>query len=231
VTVEDTGGATRATAIRNEGASSSRLTHVTAKASGGSTNVAVDTLNASPEMTDVTAAAAGGSGPNNYALYNNGSSPTLTNVTATASGGDFSIGALNNSSSPVIRDSTLEAGGGSLINRALTGDNGGTIRVDNSRLTATGGEPIVNTGSTSTMVGASRLEGESVCGTVPCAGVYDETYTFLASTCPGPRNARPPALPETNALATPQRNCLQSKSKKLTSEAKPKRADKRKPKA
>lgn len=316
VTVENTGGATRATAIWNEGASSLRLLNVTARASGGSVNVGVDTLNASPEMTDLTVTAAGGGGTDNYGLFNNGASPTVTNVTATASGGnlsqgvhnrnssspmmtdvtvtasnasngnagvwnetssspeitggritvlgtatsfnrgvfnqnssprmtgitveasggsittgianvgssptmtnvtarasggstsnhgvsstfsssptmndvtavasggDFSIGVLNDNSSPVIRDSTLEASGGNLINRALTGDNGGTIRIDNSRLSATGGEPIVNTGSTSARVGASRLDGGSVSGTVTCAGVYDENYAFFASTCP-----------------------------------------------
>ena len=134
-------------------------------------------------MTDVTIKSSGGSN-SNYSVSNFSSSPTMTDVTGTASGGDHSIGALNNNSSPVIRDSTLEASGGNLINRALTGDNGGTIRIDNSRLSATGGEPIVTTGATSARVGASRLDGGSVSGTVTCAGVYDENYAFFASTCP-----------------------------------------------
>lgn len=239
LTVENTGGATRATAVWNEGATSFRLAHVTAKASGGNTNVGVDNFNASPEITDVVAAASGGSGTNNYGLYNNNSSPTIDDLEATASGGDFNCGvcnrnssspamagviatasdgslnygvsnhgassptmiqsrvfALNGSnnygvqntdSSPIILGSTIRASGGP-DSRTLTNNNG-VVQVDSSRLVTTPANPTVfSSGSATTKVGASLLDGGSIVniGSNPmtCAGVYDENYTFFASTCP-----------------------------------------------
>jgi hypothetical protein len=239
LTVENTGGAARATAIWNEGATSFRLAHVTARASGGNTNVAVDTLNASPQITDVEAVASGGSGTTNYGLYNNNSSPTIDYASATVSGGDYNCavcnrnssspemvavaatasgGSLNNGvsnnvssspimtqirafalngsnnygvqnsgSSPVISNSSIRSSGGP-DNRALTNANG-VVQVDGSRLIAPPASPTVfSSGSATTKVGATLLDGGPITNIgsnpVTCAGVYDENYTFFASTCP-----------------------------------------------
>lgn len=146
LTVENIGGATRATAVWNEGATSFRLAHVTAKASGGSTNVAVDTLNASPEITDLEAVASGGSGTN-YGLYNNNSSPTMTDVTATASGGSLSQGVHNrNSSSPTISRATITASGAGGGNIGVDNENASSPKLTDLKITVLGTPNSNNTG-------------------------------------------------------------------------------------
>jgi hypothetical protein len=100
-----------ATAIYNN-AASPRMSHVTATASGGSTNYGIYNNNSSsPMMSDVTATASGGS--DNYGVANrNSSSPTMSDVTATASGGSDNYGVSNSSdSSPIMRDVTASASG------------------------------------------------------------------------------------------------------------------------
>jgi hypothetical protein len=157
-----------------------RLTDVSATASGRSEDAyGVFNNSSSPMMTDVTATASGGR--STIGVFNVNSSPSMTNVTAKASGGNNNIGVDNNNSSLLIRGSTLEASGGN--NKALLSFDGGTVRVDNSRLIATG--PVIdNSIGTTTRVGASQLEGGPVSGPVTCAGVYDENHGFFASSCP-----------------------------------------------
>ncbi|HET7269965.1 MAG TPA: hypothetical protein VFI90_02650, partial [Rubrobacter sp.] len=139
LTVENTGGSTRATAVWNEGASSFRLAHVTARAAGGNINVAVDTLNASPEITDLEAVASGGSGTINYGLYNNNSSPTTTDVTATVSGGSLSHGVHNkNSSSPTMTGITITASNATGNNFGVTNEISSSPEMTDVRITSLG---------------------------------------------------------------------------------------------
>jgi len=59
------------------------------------------------------------------------------------------------------------------------------VRVNNSQIT--GNTTIRNDSEFTTRIGASQLSGGAVVGggTVTCAGVYDESYTFSAGpVCP-----------------------------------------------
>jgi hypothetical protein len=110
-------------------------------------------------MTNVTATASGGS--YSYGVYNYSSSPIMTNVTATASGGSYSYGVSNNSSGTSV-----------------------TVKINHSVIKGISSS-IANNIFVTTLVGNTHLEGTvSNSGTLTCAGVYDENYTFYASTCP-----------------------------------------------
>ena len=212
LTVENTGGALYTVAIYNN-SNSPHVTKVTAIASGGTTNYGVYNNNSSsPVMTDVSASASGGS--INYGVYNNNSSspvmtdvsasasgginygvhnydsssPVITNLNVSASGGTHSYGVYNHSSSTTIRNSVVNASGATTHNSGifnLANDGEYTVVVDNSKITASTGT-IMNDAEFITSIGASLLSGGSVFGAGPliCAGVYDENYTFYASTCP-----------------------------------------------
>jgi len=188
LTVENTGGNAYATAIWTYGASPSFL-HVTAIASGANTdNIAFyGGTGSSPSLRSVTATALGGS--TNHGMDNVGSSPNLLDTVITASGGSYiNYGMYNFQSSPTIRNSKLSASGSSrsyaISNYAYF--NNYSLTIDNSTLS----------GSTNTIsshplftvrVGGSKLEGGPVQpnnGSVTCAGVYDENYTFFANSCP-----------------------------------------------
>ena len=211
LTVKNTGGGYYAIAIYNNSAAP-RLTHVTASASGGTNhNYGVFNSFSSPTMTNVTASASGTTenvgvynyyyssptmtnvtasalgGGYTYGVYNSGSSPTMTNVTASASGGTFSFGVYNAYSSATINNSVISASGGTnnygIYNFATS--NAYMVRVNNSQIT--GNTTIRNDSEFTTRIGASQLSGGAVVGggTVTCAGVYDESYTFSAGpVCP-----------------------------------------------
>lgn len=198
VDIEGSGeGVTTLTATSNvssltgtlKGASNSELRFLTVENVGATADsqvVAIYNDNASPRLTHVTVSSSG-SNSFNFGVTNDGSSPVMTNVTVTASGGPGSRNeAVSNQedSSPVIRDSTLEASGGD-NGTALRSVLGGTVRVDNSRLIASD-YTIQNYNGTTTLVGASQLEGgpTDTDGTLTCAGVYDENYAFSPDTCP-----------------------------------------------
>ena len=153
-------GGTSTTGIYNFSNSSPTMTNVMVTASGGTTEnygVANDSSSSSA-MTDVTVIASGGI--DTYGVFNYSSSPTMTNVTVTASGGTFSYGVYNLFSSSTVKiDHSVIKG----TTNTIYNDSGNTIRVGNTRLD---GGAVNNS------------------GTLTCAGVYDENYTFYASTCP-----------------------------------------------
>jgi hypothetical protein len=209
LTVRNTGGGTHAMAIYNLSASP-KMTNVTAFASGGLNNrVVSNTDSSSPVMTNVTVSASGGT--TTIGVYNiSSSSPTMTNVTVSASGATYSFGIINDSSSsPVMTNVTASASGGTdscgvynysssptMMNVALSASEGtsnygvynsvgGTITINNSVITGSTYTIRNGTGAT-TRVGNTKLAGGSVSnsGTLTCAGVYDENYTFYPSTCP-----------------------------------------------
>jgi hypothetical protein len=206
LTVENIGGSSDKNAIYNSSASP-MLTHVTATASGGSSgpNIAIYNLSSSPAMTNVTAAALGGS--NCYGIYNNSSSPVFSNVTVSASGGGPNYGIYNSSSVLTLKDVTIVSNGGgnnygiyndsstvTLIDAVSTVwggslnyglyDDSSTTKVNHSVLSGT--DNSVYTDSTSTtLIGNTQLDGAvGSTGTTTCAGVYDSSFTFYASTCP-----------------------------------------------
>ena len=188
----------------------SAMTNVNATASGGTNSYGVYNSYSVLTMTDVSAMASGGT--NNYGVYNHGSLPGMTSVTASASGGTNSYGVFNTGMyGPTINASVISARSatnnyGIYTTNAISGCS---VQVNNSQVSASYGiynadtsglcSVLVNnsqvTGSTNTIrngvsfttrVGASQLSGGAVTGggTVTCAGVYDENYTFYASTCP-----------------------------------------------
>jgi hypothetical protein len=210
LTVENTGGdAELAMAIYN-GSSAPRLSHVTARALDAIAAFGVYNYTSSPTMTDVTASASGSSV--NHGVYNAASSPTMTNVTASALGGDSNYGVYNYTSSPTMTDVTASASGGTnsygvynetsvltMTNVTASASGGASnygvynigslvlpnhVQVNNSQITGST-TTIFSDNSSLTRVGASQLSGGPISGfTVVCAGVYDENYTFYASTCP-----------------------------------------------
>ena len=210
LTVKNTGGGLYAMAIRTEDASP-KLTNVTAIASGASslnygvsnsfssptminvtatasgasnnTNAGVDNMSSSPVMTNVTATASGGSDLN-VGVANNGGSPVMTNVTATASGGTASRGVINSGSSPVMTNVTATASEGT-YNYGVYNYTSGTVKINHSVIKGSS-NTIYNASGVTAYVGNTQLDGGAVSntGTLTCAGVYDESYTFYASTCP-----------------------------------------------
>jgi hypothetical protein len=160
LTVENTGGDMYAVAVFNPGTVSLRFTHVTATALGG-TNFSMGMYNyylSSVTMMDFTISASGGN--NSYGVYNYQSSSVMKDVTVSASGGSNNYGIYNSG-----------------------GEGPYTVEVNNSQITG-GTNTIYTTGPFTVRIGASLLSGGATSGTMTCAGVYDENYTFYPSTCP-----------------------------------------------
>jgi len=211
VTASASGGILYNLAVYNKNSASPMMKDVTTSASGGMYSYGVYNYSySSPVMTNVTANASGGTYSNFGVNNSNHSSPAMTQVITNASGGIFSYGVYNvtnsspamtqvtaiasdltgnnygvcndENSAPIINNSTLRGGGAGLFNYHCTGSC--TVLVNNSQIT--GGQSIANFYNYITHVGASQLSGGAVnnAGTLICAGVYDENYTFYASTCP-----------------------------------------------
>lgn len=164
------------------------MTGVTATAEGGNSNYGIYNDSSTPTMTDVSVTGSGGN--YNIGMRNDSSSPIMTGVTALGYGTATSLknyGVANEASQPTITNSTLRAsGGGDSIALGNFGETSSYIvRVSNCQLTGTT-NAILNDTAFTTLVGASLLAGpvEEGAGTVTCAGVYDEDYTFYADTCP-----------------------------------------------
>jgi hypothetical protein len=211
VTASGSGGSNNSIGVYNN-SSSPTMTNVTTSASGASFNKGVFNIySSSPTMTNVTTSASGGSGSSNYGVYSysfssptminvtasasggtynygvynfSSSSPTMINVTASASGGTYTYGVYNYSSSPTMMNMTASASGGT-NNYGVHSSSTGTIMINNSVIIGST-NTIYNGINTTTRVGSTKLEGGAVSnsGTLTCAGVYDESYTFYTTACP-----------------------------------------------
>jgi hypothetical protein len=186
VTVSASGG-TGNFGVRNRSFSSSTMTNVNAAASGGNDTYGVYNDNSSPAMTNVNASASGGT-TNNYGVLNFASLPTMNNVRATASGGAYSYGIRNEGSSPTMMNVSASASGGTTGNYGVynqTSVISATVKINNSVIKGST-NTIYNSSGVTTLVGNTQLDGGAVSdsGTLVCAGVYDEDYTFYQSTCP-----------------------------------------------
>ena len=87
-----------------------------------------------------------------------------------------------------IENSNIKSSGATTSDGVYnTGGSAGTIElIENSIITGITNS-IRNETNFTTRVGSSKLAGGGVLpngGTVTCAGVHDENYTFFASTCP-----------------------------------------------
>jgi hypothetical protein len=166
-----------------QGASNAEIRFLTVKnTGGGSFAVAIYNTSASLKMTNVTASASDAS--YNYGVYNSTSSPTMTNVTTSASGGFINSGVYNSISSPTMTNVTASASGGT-HNYGVYSVTSGTIRINHSVIKGSTNTVWIGSGVT-TYVGNTQLDGDPVSnsGVLICAGVYDENYTFYASSCP-----------------------------------------------
>lgn len=164
------------------------MTGVTATADAANTNYAVYNLSSSPTMNDVVATGSGGN--YNIGVRNDSSSPIMTGVTALGYGTATSLknyGVANEASQPTISNSTLRAAGaGDSIGLGNFGNTSSyVVRVSNCQVMGYTNS-ILNATAFTTLVGASLLDGavDDSAGTVTCAGVYNESYAFYASTCP-----------------------------------------------
>ena len=190
--------------------SSARLTNVYANASGAASNAAIANYNSpSPGPTLSTVRAIAKITEGNYAtgVLNSGGGPdsvvVLSNVTAEASGGvAYTSAVYNIAVSAVLHNVTAVSTptgtpSPTAVFFAVFTDGfdvcpGCTVRIHNSVLkgsTGTIGEiHHEDTGhGLVTRVANSQMDGAIVLTTparVKCAGVFDETYTFYASTCP-----------------------------------------------
>ena len=172
------------------GASNSEMRFLTVKNSGGgSYSQAIYNSGAATKITNVTAMATGSS--HNYAVVNqNSSSPVLLNVSAIASGGTISIGVYNlDSSAMMFNVTSVATGGGSNIgvsNNSTSGLHTVTIR---SSVISGSSYSISNSDNSTitTLVGNTQLVSghtPSTYGSVTCAGMYDVNYLFSPNTCP-----------------------------------------------
>ncbi|MBN1137576.1 MAG: hypothetical protein JXM73_13395 [Anaerolineae bacterium] len=166
------------------------MMNVVAAAQGNYSNRGVANYASSPTMMNVKASGSGG-GFYNDGVDNYSSAPLMQNVVATGlgTGGLYGIGVLNVDSSPTLNDVTAVGSGGGLSSWGLDNrvDSGTyTVRVNNCQIS--GSTNTIRNGAGTTFVGGSLLNGGAVTnpggGTVVCAGVWDESYTFYPSTCP-----------------------------------------------
>jgi hypothetical protein len=173
--------------------SSPLMTNVTAAAlNGGRKNYGISNSGGAPIMNSVVITAYGAAGPvGNCGVCNFGASPTMNHVTVNVSDGvNLNYAVYNDSSSVAIQNSTIGCASSSstsvygIYNTAASGAY--TVTINNSQI-ASRINTIYNDSHFATFVGASQLSGGAVItntGTVLCAGVYDENYTFYSNTCP-----------------------------------------------
>ena len=182
--VSGNGGADECYGVYNGNSSSPGMTDVTASATG-TDSYGVYNDASSPVMAGVTARATGIA---SYGVYNRASAPDMNDVRITISG-LWGYGVYNDSSTLTLNEVTIAAQPEfgdfyGIYNRADSGSY--EVRVNHSRI-ASSLNTIHNDAEFTTLVGASLLDGGGVLangGTVTCAGVYDENYTFGTNTCP-----------------------------------------------
>ena len=169
--------------------SSPVMTNVTAYANtlSGTYCTGISNANSTVTMTNVTAQAQGGS-IENIGVYNENSSPTMMGLIAKASGGDYNYGMYNLSSSMTINSSAIGATGAGEKYGIYNYSSSGTylVWVNNSQIRGST-NTIRNDPGYTTRIGASQLSGgpvDAYGGIATCAGVYDQAFTFYASTCP-----------------------------------------------
>jgi len=192
VTAIASGGSINNIAVFNL-VSSSVMTHVTARAVGNANlNYGVGNNSSQTTMNHMTIYAA--EATTNYGVYNHNSSGRIVDGDVTAWEGFWSYGVFNDDSTISIQNSRISVGDADMINTGVHNyitSLGGKVQIDNCKITVSSGSigyTIANNTGYDTAVGASHLGGavDTCMGACPvtCAGVYDASYTFYASTCP-----------------------------------------------
>jgi hypothetical protein len=123
-----------------------------------------------------------------YAVYNSGTSNCIfTNsaITATGEQGDLNYGIYNNNASVTVQYSQVNALGGSSYGIYNQGSSGSYTVIVRDAQVAGSTATLRNDTAYLLRVAVSQLAGGAVSGSgIICAGVYDENYTFSASSCP-----------------------------------------------
>jgi hypothetical protein len=160
LSVQNTGGETYAIAISNY-LESPKITNVTARASGGTTEsigIEIDhSQDAALTARNVTVMVSGTA--TNKGISNIDSNPTLININIKSSGGSANYG---------VYDSN-DIGSANALKIEHSIISGSTASVFSQRVKA--------------KIGNSRLEGGSAVNCT-CAGVYDQSFTFYPNLCP-----------------------------------------------
>jgi len=186
-------GGTSSHGFRSQSSTQIALTNVTAYASGAEYSTGLYSGYTNATLTNIVATGAGGTTlTRGVSLDSNASyTQTLTNVTATATGGvgtNYGVSVYGGVNA-TINNCTLSAVGGA-ANYGLYFGSGGSsmhyVTISNSQITGATAT-IRNQTNFTTGVGGTFLNGGDVDvfgGTLTCAGVYDETFTFSSDTCP-----------------------------------------------
>lgn len=181
----------------DDGSGGPHLADVTVTASNGDLTYAISNGGNlyAIEMTRVEANAYSASGSSSIAVRNFDSNLDMVDCTVSASAfgsGNVSRAVWNNRSPLRVVRSVLTAGGtgqnyGLRNNDTSGGTDGGPwyVKVHQSRIYATTAA-VSSPSSFITKIAATSLEVGSVssAGTLICAGVYDEDFTFYPDTCP-----------------------------------------------
>jgi hypothetical protein len=154
-------------------------------------NISIDMDTSSPTISNVTALAKGGSKTEAIHVKRD-AAPVLSNIRTTASGGTVHNQGFNitYAGSPILINVIADAFGGPInygVYYKNWGSTGGILRIDHSVIKGTTEAIYIDDASATytSMIGNTRLHGSVTgTGTFKCAGVYDENYTFYASTCP-----------------------------------------------
>jgi hypothetical protein len=173
-----------------------RMVDVEASAVGGQANYGVSNGGASErvKMTRVRATASANGGSSTYAVRNWEGDTDMVDCELRAFGGStFNYALWNNRSSTRIYRSVLDAAGGgqsyALFNNDTSGGSGGgawAVEVHASQLWAQTAM-VRNVAGFDTRIGGSSLAGGGLMvntGTLVCAGVYDDAFTFYFDSCP-----------------------------------------------
>ncbi len=157
-----------------------RFLSVTNTAPGSTGSFAV-VIQAPTNLTQVNALALGGTAFNEGIEDTSASGTSiLTDVVATGDGGSTAAFGLDDEGTyVVVRGGNYTAFGGS-SNYGIYAYTG-TVTVFDAIVLAT---PPLSTGSGTIKIAGSQISGGSVAGNVTCAGVYDASFVFHASTCP-----------------------------------------------
>lgn len=160
---------------------------VRAVATGSGSNVGVHSETSSFESEYLSVLAEGQTANNTRGVWVSGGSALFDHASIRAQAGDAAAAlyVTGATTSVLVRNSSVEAQGGTSSNRGIDAAGDG-IEVQGSQVVGATAS-IEATGSITIRVGGSLLGGGAVVpggGTITCAGVYDESYVFSASSCP-----------------------------------------------
>ena len=168
------------------------LTDSTINVSGGTANTGVSAGGAAGggplDLSNVTITVQGPASSQNTGLLLLKELTRVKNSEISAAGGSQATGIQQNGNNLDVQNSTITGQQATTASYGISidvGSVGGLANVNNSTIAADTNY-IKLTPTCHAFAGSSQLKGGSVTGggTAVCAGVFDGSYTFFASTCP-----------------------------------------------